>query len=142
MFKIRKMHKLDDVRVFKFLHKEVEEKNLMKNIKGHIRKGVCYKLQNEKDEIKGVFLALEMQEHISLSYCLVVEELRRKPISLKFFLKGISSLNLFKPIFLKKNKNFESYRNYCLPTEDEDIFLFLGLKVQRVERLLEKWAES
>lgn len=139
-YKIRKMHKLDDNRVYKFLYKELDDKNLMKSIKEHIRKGVCYKVQNESNEIKGVFLAIEFEEHISLSYYLLDFELRRKPISLEFFLTCLSKLNLQKPIIVKKNKNFETYKNYFFDTkEDDGQILFIGFRGQEIQRLIEKW---
>lgn len=118
-YKVRAMHKLDDTRVYNFLKNEVELNTLTKEIKEHIRKGICYKLQNEKGEIKGVFMAMQYKEHVSLSYYLLSEDVRMKPIGFKLFLVGMSKLNPSLPVFVKKNKNYNTYRSYFKELDDE-----------------------
>lgn len=135
-YKVRAMHKLDDTRVYNFLKNEVEINTLAKEIKEHIRKGICYKLQNEKGEIKGVFMAMQYKEHTSLSYYLLSDEVRMKPIGFKLFLIGISKLNPLLPIFVKKNKNYDTYRNYFKELDDEYL-LFQGLRQDKYIKELE-----
>lgn len=135
-YKVRAMHKLDDTRVYNFLKNEVEINTLAKEIKEHIRKGICYKLQNEKGEIKGVFMAMQYKEHTSLSYYLLSDEVRMKPIGFKLFLIGMSKLNQLLPIFVKKNKNYDTYRNYFKELDDEYL-LFQGLRQDKYIKELE-----
>lgn len=135
-YKVRAMHKLDDTRVYNFLKNEVELNTLTKEIKEHIRKGICYKLQNEKGEIKGVFMAMQYKEHTSLSYYLLSDEVRMKPIGFKLFLIGMSKLNQLLPIFVKKNKNYDTYRNYFKELDDEYL-LFQGLRQDKYIKELE-----
>lgn len=125
-YKIRAMHKLDDIRVYNFLRDELDIKTLSKEIKEHIRKGICYKLQNEKGEIKGVFMATHFKEHTSLSFYLLSEEVRMKPIGFKLFLVGMSKLNPILPIFVKKNKNYNMYKKYFIDWGTDDLLLFKG----------------
>jgi len=47
MYKIRAAHKLDIERFYKFLKDELEDKNLYKNIKEHIRHGIAYRLTSK-----------------------------------------------------------------------------------------------
>jgi len=150
MYKIRAAHKLDIERFYKFLVPELEDKNLYKNIKEHIRHGTAYKIQDETGNIKGVFLAMKFKEHISLSYFLVSRELRKKPISLQFFLKCMYALKPNLPIYAKKNKNYNTYKSYFQETEDKDILLFKGISKKYANLILEdleqyikehKWVE-
>jgi len=137
MYKTRAAHKLDIERFYKFLKPELEDKNLYKNIKEHIRHGIAYKLQDQKNDIKGVFLAMRFKEHISLSYFLVSEKLRCKPISLQFFLKCMYNLKPDLPIYAKKNKNYDTYKSYFEATQDENILLFKGISKKYANLLLE-----
>jgi len=137
MYKIRVAHKLDIERFYKFLKPELEDKNLYKNIKEHIRHATAYKLQDSTGDIKGVFLAMRFKEHISLSYFLISEKLRCKPISLQFFLKCMQSLKPDLPIYAQKNKNYDTYKEYFEATEDENILLFTGISKKYANLLLE-----
>ena len=92
-YKIRKSHKLDAQRFFNLLKTEVDNKDLTKDIKEHIRHGVCFKLQDEEGNVLGVFLCMKFKTHYSLSYYFLKEEVRRKPISLIFFFKCVRNLN-------------------------------------------------
>lgn len=125
-YKVRAMHKLDDTRVYNFLKNEVELNTLAKEIKEHIRKGICCKLQNEKGEIKGVFMAMQYKEHVSLSYYLLSEDVRMKPIGFKLFLVGMSKLDPSLPVFVKKNKNSRMYEKYFIDWGTDDLLLFKG----------------
>jgi len=127
LYKVRTAHKLDVSRFYNFLAPELEDRNLSKNIKEHIRHGTAYKLQDKTGDIKGVFLAMKFKEHISLSYFLVSKDLRCKPISLQFFLKCMYELKPDLPIYAKKNKNYNTYKNYFEATQDENILLFTGI---------------
>jgi len=139
MYKIRAAHKLDETRFYNFLKSEVEDKNLYKNIKEHIRKGVAYKIQDKTGNIKGVFLAMKFKEHISLSYFLVSKDLRCKPISLKFFLKCMYELKPDLPIYAIKNKNYETYKSYFKQScEDAKLLLFCGISQKYKDLILEE----
>jgi hypothetical protein len=129
-YKCRKMHKLDYQRVFSFLAPHVDNRNLLKNINDHIRHGECFKLQNyETGEVLGVFLAKRFTTHYSLSYFFLKEEVRRKPITLIFFLFCMKKLNPIYPVYVKKNKNYDTYNRYFEVTkEDETILKFKGLR--------------
>jgi|GEM_PF-1390758 len=147
MYKIRVAHKLDIERFYRFLKPELEDRSLYKNIKEHIRHGISYKIQDEKNDIKGVFLAMKFKEHISLSYFLVSEKLRCKPISLQFFLKCMYRLKPNLPIYAQKNKNYDTYKEYFQETEDKNILLFKGISKKYVNLILEdirevlRWVE-
>lgn len=137
LFKIRKMHKLDNVRVYNFLKNEVDTKDLMKNIKEHIRNGICYKLQDSKDEIKGIFLAMKFKDNISLTYYFLADEIRKKPISLKFFLVCMQELDPLLPILIVKNKNFYTYQRYFKEIEGTDLLIFSGFRDSYIKKLEE-----
>lgn len=127
-YKCRKMHKLDFQRVFTFLNPHVENLTLLKDIKDHIRHGNCFKLQNNDGLILGVFLAKKFDTHYSLSYCYLSEEVRRKPITLYFFLFCTKKLNPLFDIYVKKNKNYETYSRYFSATQDKEVLKFSGLR--------------
>ena len=128
-YKCRKMHKLDHQRVYALLSPNVENRTLIKDIKDHIRHGECFKLQNdETGEVLGVFLAKKFKTHYSLSYYFLKEEVRRKPITLQFFLFCTKKLNHLYSLYVRKNKNYETYSRYFEATEDENIIRFKGLR--------------
>ncbi len=132
-YKCRKMHKLDFQRVFTFLNPHVEELTLLKDIKDHIRHGICFKLQNNDGLILGVFLAKRFNTHYSLSYYYLSEEVRRKPITLHFFLFCTKKLNPLFDIYIKKNKNYETYSRYFSATQDKEILKFSGLRDSTID---------
>jgi hypothetical protein len=143
-YKIRKAHKLDNQRFYNLLSSEVDNKTLVKDIKDHIRNETCFKLQNETGEVLGVFLCKRFKTHYSLSYFFLKEEVRRKPIALKFFLHCTSKLNPLVPIYIKKNKNLETYARYFETTQDEDILRFKGLRDTNLDEKIKealKWVE-
>ena len=127
-YKIRKSHKLDAQRFFNLLKIEVDNKDLFNEIKEHIRHGVCFKLQDEGGNILGVFLCMKYKTHYSLSYYFLKEEVRRKPISLIFFMHCMARLNPLFEVFVMKNKNYETYKKYFTETEDENVLKFSGLR--------------
>lgn len=129
LYKIRKMHKLDHQRVYSLLAPNVDNKNLAKDIKDHIRHAECFKLQDASaGEVLGVFLAKRFKTHYSLSYYFLKEEVRRKPITLQFFLFCTRKLNPLLSLYVKKNKNYETYSRYFEETQDENIIRFKGLR--------------
>lgn len=142
LYKIRKAHRLDDTRFYNFLKNDVEDKKLLQNIKDHIRHGVAYKLQDEDENIKGVFLAKKFESHISLSYYLLDEEYRRKPVSLAFFQKCIYELKVDMPIYVVKNKNYDTYKAYFEYAGDNQL-LFKGLRKELYSEAMEfiEWVE-
>ena len=143
-YKCRKMHKLDFQRVFTFLNPHVEELTLLKDIKDHIRHGNCFKLQNNDGLILGVFLAKKFDTHYSLSYYYLSEEVRRKPITLYFFIFCTKKLNPLFEIYVNKNKNYETYNKYFTPTKDENILKFTGLRDSTLDDKFKgvlQWAE-
>lgn len=143
-YKCRKMHKLDFQRVFTFLNPHVENLTLLKDIKDHIRHGDCYKLQNNDGLILGVFLAKKFDTHYSLSYYYLSEEVRRKPITLYFFLFCTKKLNPLFELYINKNKNYETYSKYFSPTKDENILKFTGLRDSTLDDKFKgvlQWAE-
>ncbi|MDX9744791.1 MAG: hypothetical protein RBT59_13295 [Arcobacteraceae bacterium] len=143
-YKCRKMHKLDFQRVFSFLNPHIENKTLLKDIKDHIRHGECFKLQNKDGLILGVFLAKRFNTHYSLSYYYLSEEVRRKPITLQFFLFCIKRLNPLFEMYVIKNKNYDSYSRYFTPTKDENILKFSGLRDSTLDDKFKevlKWVE-
>ena len=143
-YKCRKMHKLDFQRVFTFLNPHVENLTLLKDIKDHIRHGECFKLQNNDGLILGVFLAKKFDTHYSLSYYYLSEEVRRKPITLYFFLFCTKKLNPLYSLYIKKNKNYETYSKYFSPTKDENILKFTGLRDSSLDDKFKevlKWVE-
>ena len=143
-YKCRKMHKLDFQRVFTFLNPHVENLTLLKDIKDHIRHGDCFKLQNNNGLILGVFLAKKFDTHYSLSYYYLSEEVRRKPITLYFFIFCTKKLNPLFEIYVNKNKNYETYNKYFTPTKDENILKFTGLRDSTLDDKFKgvlQWAE-
>ena len=143
-YKCRKMHKLDFQRVLTFLNPHVENLTLLKDIKDHIRHGDCYKLQNNDGLILGVFLAKKFDTHYSLSYYYLSEEVRRKPITLYFFLFCTKKLNPLFELYINKNKNYETYSKYFSPTKDENILKFTGLRDSTLDDKFKgvlQWAE-
>lgn len=126
-YKCRKMHKLDHHRVFALLNPQVDNKNLMKEIREHLRHGECFKLQ-KNEVVVGVFLAMKYDTHYSLSYFFLNEEVRRKPITLHFFIFCMRKLNPLFEVFVMKNKNYETYKKYFTETEDENVLKFSGLR--------------
>lgn len=145
LYKIRKMHKLDDKRVYSLLAPNVDNKNLARDIKDHIRHAECFKLQDANTgEVLGVFLAKRFKTHYSLSYYFLKEEVRRKPITLKFFLFCTRKLNPLLSLYVKKNKNYETYSRYFEATEDENIIRFKGLRDSNLDdkfRGVIEWVE-
>lgn len=127
-YKIRKSHKLDAQRFFNLLKTEVDNKDLFNEIKEHIRHGVCFKLQDKDGNILGVFLCKKYKTHYSLSYYFLKEEVRKKPISLIFFMHCMARLNPLFEVFIMKNKNYQTYSRYFTPTNDENILKFSGLR--------------
>lgn len=144
-YKIRKTHKLDNQRIYNLLYSHVENKDLMKDIKEHIKNNTSFKLQNEKGDVLGVFLAKKFKTHYSLSYLYLNDEVRRKPITLKFFIYCTSKLNPLYPIYVKKNKNYETYSRYFEATQhDENILKFTGLRNSKLDDKFKevlKWVE-
>lgn len=143
-YKIRKAHKLDAQRFFNVLKKEVDSKNLFNEIKEHIRHGLCFKLQDEEGNILGLFLCMQYKSHYSLSYYYLDESVRRKPITLEFFLYCTTRLNPLYAMYVQKNKNYNSYSRYFTPTEDENILKFTGLRDSSLDdKFIEvyKWVE-
>lgn len=141
-YKIRKTHKLDSQRVYKLLYNEVENKVLMKDIKEHIKNNTSFKLQDEEGNVLGVFLAKRFSTHYSLSYYFIKDEIRRKPISLVFFLECMKKINPLVPMYVYKNKNYSTYSRYFEPTEDENVLLFKGLRDSNIsDKLCEKVLE-
>lgn len=143
-YKIRKTHKLDYQRLYSILYKEVDNTKLMKDIKEHIKNETSFKLQDEEGNVLGLFLAKRFKTHYSLSYYFLVEEVRQKPISLAFFIYCTKRLNPLIPIYVKKNKNFNTYSRYFEQTEQEDILRFKGLRNSNLDEKLKKvleWVE-
>lgn len=143
-YKIRKTHKLDNQRIYNLLCSHVENNNLVKDIKEHIRNDTSFKLQDEEGNVLGVFLAKRFKNFYSLSYYFLKEEVRRKPITLKFFIYCTSRLNPLVPLYIMKNKNFETYSRYFEQTEDENILKFIGLRDSSVDDKIKevlKWVE-
>lgn len=127
-YKIRKSHKLDAQRFFNLLKTEVDNKDLFNEIKEHIRHGVCFKLQDEQGNVLGLFLCMKYENYYSLSYFYLKECVRRKPITLQFFIHCAKSLNPIFPMYVMKNKNYEMYSRYFEETQEENILLYKGLR--------------
>ncbi len=143
-YKIRKTHKLDNQRLYNLLYSHVENKHLVKDIKEHIKNDTSFKLQDEEGNILGVFLAKRFKNFYSLSYYFLKEEVRRKPITLKFFIYCTSRLNPLIPLYVMKNKNFETYSRYFEQTEDENILKFIGLRDSNIDDKIKevlRWVE-
>jgi hypothetical protein len=68
-----------------------------------------------------------------LSYYYLSEEVRRKPITLQFFLFCTRRLNPLFEIYVKKNKNYEMYSRYFSATRDNDILKFSGLRDETLD---------
>lgn len=142
-YKIRKTHKLDNQRIYNLLYKEVENPNLMKDIREHIRNDLSYKL-TDGQKILGLFLVKRFDSYFSLSYYYLDESIRKKPISLKFFLQCIGRLNPLIPIYIKSNKNINLYDRYFEKTERDGILKFKGLRDKNLDDKFKKvleWVE-
>ena len=98
----------------------------MPHLKECLRKGYAKKIL-KNSEIVGFCLLLEYTTHISLSYYYILEDYRRKPISLFFFIHIFSQIN-HKPIYVRKNRNFEQYRRYFETTEKDGVIKFTNLR--------------
>ena len=90
-------------------------------------------MQNNDGLILGVFLAKRFNTHYSLSYYYLSEEVRRKPITLHFFLFCTKKLNPLFDIYIKKNKNYETYSRYFSATQDKEILKFSGLRDSTID---------
>ncbi|TLS99943.1 hypothetical protein [Aliarcobacter cibarius] len=124
-FKIFSLAKKDLLQINKILIKEIgasETKDISKSLKNGFAKKIV--VQNK---IIGFCIATEFTNHISLSYYYLDEEYRRKPVSLFFFAYCFSHLS-HKPIYVKKNKNFDMYSRYFENTEEEGIIKFTNLR--------------
>ena len=86
-YKIRKTHKLDNQRIYNLLYSHVENKDLRKDIKEHIKNNTSFKLQNEKGEI--VPELIELQSFPTL-YCFQ-KELQNAFVSEYDFLKPLKT---------------------------------------------------
>lgn len=133
LFDIEQVTNKDVFEINKILIKEVG-KTSIKEIKNHIRKGIALKLVDENGRLAAFCLAKEFDTHFSLSYYFILEEQRKKYPSLFFFLHCFYKLKS-KPIFIKKNKNFEQYSKYFEKTKDENILRFKNLRED------EQWVE-
>lgn len=132
-YKITPIIKSDAYKINKALLKELKDRKLLKNVLMHIKKGIALKLEYD-GEIAGFCLAMEYQTHFSLSYYYIYSEHRRKMGSFFFFSHCLSKMKN-KPIFVKKNKNYEMYRRYFNETSQESIIKFKGLREET------QWAE-
>lgn len=124
-FKIFSISKKDLLQINKILIKEIGN-NEIKEIKESLKKGFTKKIVI-KNKMIGFCLATEYINHISLSYYYLDEEYRKKPVSLFFFAYCFSRLS-HKPIYVKKNKNFDMYSRYFESTEEEGIIKFTNLR--------------
>ena len=124
-FKVVPIEKKDLLEINKILIKEIGSSQLP-HLKECLRKGYAKKIL-KNSEIVGFCLLLEYTTHISLSYYYISEEYRRKPISLFFFIHIFSQIN-HKPIYVKKNKNFEQYRRYFEKKKKNGVIKFTNLR--------------
>ena len=124
-FKVVPIEKKDLLEINKILIKEIGSSQLP-HLKECLRKGYAKKIL-EKNETVAFCLLLEYTTHISLSYYYISEEYRRKPISLFFFIHIFSQIN-HKPIYVRKNRNFEQYRRYFETTEKDGVIKFTNLR--------------
>ena len=124
-FKVVPIEKKDLLEINKILIKEIGSSQLP-HLKECLRKGYAKKIL-KNSEIVGFCLLLEYTTHISLSYYYILEDYRRKPISLFFFIHIFSQIN-HKPIYVKKNKNFEQYKRYFKTTEKDGVIKFTNLR--------------
>lgn len=124
-FKVVPIEKKDLLEINKILIKEIGSSQLP-HLKECLRKGYAKKIL-KNSEIVGFCLLLECTTHISLSYYYILEDYRRKPISLFFFIHIFSQIS-HKPIYVKKNKNFEQYKRYFKTTEKDGVIKFTNLR--------------
>lgn len=124
-FKVVPIEKKDLLEINKILIKEIGSSQLP-HLKECLRKGYAKKIL-KNSEIVGFCLLLEYTTHISLSYYYILEDYRRKPISLFFFIHIFSQVS-HKPIYVKKNKNFEQYKRYFKTTEKDGVIKFTNLR--------------
>lgn len=131
-YKIFSINKKDIKEINKILIREIGTKEI-KEIKESLKNGFAKKITVE-NKIVGFCLATEFTTHISLSYYYLKDEIRKKPMSLFFFAYCFSKLS-HKPIYVKKNRNFDMYSRYFEKTEDEEIIKFKNLREET------EWAE-
>jgi len=132
-FKIVPIKKEDIFAINKIIKSEVK-KDQTTNIKTHIRRGIAYKMIDEKSKNIAAFcLAYELDTHFSLSYYYVFEDYRRKLPSIFFFMFCLEKMKN-KNIYVKKNKNYDQYKTYFTQI-NENILRFQGLKDNA------KWAD-
>ena len=124
-FKVVPIEKKDLLEINKILIKEIGSSQLP-HLKECLRKGYAKKIL-KNSEIVGFCLLLEYTTHISLSYYYILEDYRRKPISLFFFIHIFSQIS-HKPIYVRKNRNFEQYRRYFETTEKNGVIKFTNLR--------------
>lgn len=124
-FKVVPIEKKDLLEINKILIKEIGSSQLP-HLKECLRKGYAKKIL-KNSEIVGFCLLLEYTTHISLSYYYILEDYRRKPISLFFFIHIFSQIN-HKPIYVRKNRNFEQYKRYFKTTEKDGVIKFTNLR--------------
>ncbi|WP_418179772.1 hypothetical protein ACNSOO_04720 [Aliarcobacter lanthieri] len=132
-YKILPIEKNDLLEINKVLIKEIG-RSCLKELKLHTRQGIAIKLIDENKEIGAFCLALECEINFSLSYYYIYEKRRRKAESLFFFLYCFNRMK-HKPIYIKKNKNYDLYAKYFESTDDENILRFKNLRED------EQWVE-
>jgi hypothetical protein len=125
-YKITPINKSEAYKINKALLKELKDRKLLKNVLMHIKKGIALKLEYD-GEIAGFCLAMEYPTHFSLSYYYIYEEHRKKMGSLFFFMHCLDKMKN-KPVFVKKNKNYEMYKRYFHITQQDGILQFKGLR--------------
>ena len=99
--------------------------NLTKNIYEHILDGVALVIEKES-KIKGIWMSMEFDTHISLSYFYIDESERRKPNTMVFFTEGMRHLPKSKRILIR-TRDTSGFEKYIEHVED-DIYEFKGLR--------------
>lgn len=74
---------------------------------------------------------------LDLTYYFLADEIRKKPISLKFFLVCMQELDPLLPILIVKNKNFYTYQRYFKEIEGTDLLIFSGFRDSYIKKLEE-----
>lgn len=128
-YKILPILKEDLFEINKILIKEIGVSSL-KNLKEHLRHGIAIKLVDENKNMVAFCLAQEYSTYFSLSYYYIYENQRKKWESLFFFIHCFSKMQ-HKPIYVKKNTNYEMYSKYFEETADKDILRFKNLREEK-----------
>lgn len=130
---IKKVEYKDAISIKKMLVNSpsiVDTGKLLPEILEHIDKEGCVavKIVDNNGGIFGVWLSIEYDDYISLSYFYIEESIRKTKIVFDFFLGCVKCLGKGKPMYIH-TKDITGFDRYVTKIEgEEDLYVFKGLR--------------